>query len=224
MTESIGSARPRGHLRVMVGVAAAAAIAAWVFVTLNLVTEPQRPPPADDIGGPFTLVGNGEKISDRDLLGKWLLVYFGYTHCPNICPMTLGEISATLKLLGPLASEVQPLFITIDPERDSAEAVTSFVREFDAKIIGLSGTPAQIAAVATKYHVYYAKAPSSVTGPEDYLMEHSAFIYVMGPNGKYVTLLSPVQGQTPDNMAARLRDLMTDNSAQSANRTSVPGQ
>jgi protein SCO1/2 len=166
--------------------------------------------PSSPIGGPFALTaGNGQTLTDRDVRGKWVLMYFGYTSCPDICPTTLLEISETLKSLGPLAAEVQPLFITIDPQRDTPEAVGTFVEAFDEGIIGLTGTSAQIAAVAKEYHVYYAKNAASAADGDSYFMDHTAFIYVMGPDGKYVTLFSPLQGQTSDHMAAKLRDLIT---------------
>jgi protein SCO1/2 len=161
------------------------------------------------IGGPFTLVAaNGRTVSDRDLRGKWVLIYFGYTHCPDVCPTTLLEIAQTLGELGPLAADVQPVFITIDPERDTPESVAEFAAAFDPRIIGLSGTPAQIASVAKKYRVYYKKDARPGMKSEDYLMEHSAFVYLMGPTGAYVNLFSPRRGQGPDHMAARLRDLI----------------
>jgi protein SCO1/2 len=164
------------------------------------------------IGGSFTLTtGKGRTVSDRDFLGKWLLVYFGYTHCPDACPTTLLEIEQTLQQLGPLAGDVQPIFITIDPERDTPDAVGAYVEAFDSRIIGLSGTSAEIANVAKAYRVYYKKDERSREG-SDYLMEHSAFVYDMGPTGAYVTLFSPQQGQGSEHMALRLRVLMTQKS------------
>jgi protein SCO1 len=164
---------------------------------------------SDAIGGPFTLTAsNGQKVSDQDFRGKWLLMYFGYTHCPDICPTTLAEISETLISLGPLATQVQPFFVTIDPDRDTPEMVGDFLNPIDDRIIGLTGTPAQIAVVAKEYHVYYAKDPPSPAAGEDYAMDHTAFVYVMGSDGKYLTLFSPLQGQTPDYMAAKLRALI----------------
>jgi protein SCO1/2 len=185
------------------GVAAAAV--AWSFAE-----NPKSTGPAEAIGGAFALTaGNGQVMTDRDFRGKWLLIYFGYTHCPDICPTTLAEVSETATMLGPLAAKVQPVFITIDPERDDPGAVGTFVDAIDDRIIGLTGTPAQIASVAKEYHVYYAKSPAP--GAEgDYGMDHTAFVYVMGPDGKYLTLFSPLQGQTPDAMAAKLREFVTD--------------
>jgi cytochrome oxidase Cu insertion factor (SCO1/SenC/PrrC family) len=184
---------------------AGVAAIAWAFAP-NL----KNTGPAEAIGGPFTLTaGNGQVMTDRDFRGKWLLVYFGYTHCPDICPTTLAEVSKTLNMLGPLAAKVQPLFISIDPERDDPGAVGTFVDAFNDRIVGLTGTPAQIAAVAKEYHVYYAKS-GGAGADGDYAMDHTAFVYVMGPDGKYLTLFSPLQGQTPDAMAPKLRDFVTD--------------
>ncbi len=162
------------------------------------------------IGGPFTLrAGDGRTVSDRDFRGKWLLVYFGYTQCPDVCPTTLAEIVQTLEKLGPLAAEVQPIFITIDPERDTPEAVREYLEAFDPRIVGLTGTPAEIATVAKAYRVYYKKHAGK--NGEDYLMEHSAFVYVINPAGTYATLFSPRGGQGPDQMALRLRELIAGN-------------
>jgi cytochrome oxidase Cu insertion factor (SCO1/SenC/PrrC family) len=197
--------RPKLLAGLVAGVLVAGGAAIAWGLTGGLKSQPQ---PAA-IGGPFTLIaGDGQKLSDRDFQGKWLLTYFGYTNCPDICPTTLADISETLKLLGPLASSVQPLFITIDPERDTPDAVATFVHAFDDRIVGLTGTPAQIAAVAKEYRVYYAKNPPNPAEGTSYAMDHTAFVYVMGPDGKYLTLFSPLQGQMPEDMAAKLRDLI----------------
>jgi protein SCO1/2 len=162
------------------------------------------------IGGPFTLsAANGRIVRDADFRGKWLLVYFGYTHCPDVCPTTLLEITQTLAKLGPLADDVQPIFITIDPERDTPDIVGDYVKAFDPRIIGLSGSSQEVAKVAKEYRVYYKKEKWSGARAEDYLMQHSAFVYVMGPSGAYVTLFAPQQGQGAERMASRLHDLMT---------------
>jgi protein SCO1/2 len=193
----------------VVGLVSLLAIVAGTFVVQmpaqRVLTETRTNP----IGGPFQLVGgNSQILTDRDFRGKWLLIYFGYTHCPDICPTTLAEISETLKLLGPLAANTQPIFITIDPARDSPEVVGAYVGNFDERIIGLSGSPTEIADVAHAYKVYYSRSSASSADQNSYFMEHTAFVYVVGPDGKYVTLLSPTQGQTPENMAARLKDLI----------------
>src|SRR5262249_36031185 len=149
-------------------------------------------------------------------------VYFGYTHCPDICPTTLIDISQTLRLLGEDAVRFQPLFISIDPERDRPQIVGEYVKEFDDHIIGLTGTPEQIAAAATAYRVVYARKKDA--DEDSYFMEHTAFVYVMGPDGRYVTLLSPLQGQTPDVMASRLRELISLTQTGHTPRSATPPQ
>jgi protein SCO1 len=158
------------------------------------------------IGGPFRLKSQTEQsVTDQDFRGKWLLVYFGYTHCSDVGPTTLTEIVQMLDALGPLASDVQPIFITVDPERDTPEVMREYVGAFDSRILGLTGTPADIAQVASAYRVYYKKQAGDRA---DYLMEHTAFVYVMDPAGHYATLFSPRGGQGPELMAARMRELM----------------
>jgi cytochrome oxidase Cu insertion factor (SCO1/SenC/PrrC family) len=142
------------------------------------------------LGGAFTLVAHtGETVSDTDFQGKYLLVFFGYTFCPDVCPTSLQEMAMTLDALGSEAAMVQPLFITIDPQRDTPEVLAEYVAAFDARIIGLTGTPEQIAAVAKAYRAYYARSDTA-SGGDTYLMDHSAFIYLMGPDGRFLKALS----------------------------------
>ena len=199
--------RVKGWLAISAaGLAAAALITFWILVGFGRPSE-GLPPSAGAIGGSFELTGgDGQRVSDRDFRGKWLLVYFGYTHCPDICPTTLLDISQTLGLLGDDAARFQPLFISIDPERDTPQVVGEYVKEFDDRIIGLAGTPEEIASAAKAYRVFYAKEEG--TDARNYLMQHTTFVYVMAPDGRYVTLLSPTGGQTPEVMAGRLRELV----------------
>ena len=200
--------RIKGSLAISAaGLAAASLITFWMLGGFGLPSA-DLAPSAGAIGGPFRLTGaDGQSVSDRDFRGKWLLVYFGYTHCPDICPTTLADISQTLGLLGADGVQIQPLFISIDPERDTPQVVDEFVKKFDDRIIGLAGTPSEIAAAAKAYRVFYVKKEGTDAG--NYLMEHTAFVYVMGPDGRYVTLLSPLGGQTPEVMADRLRKLVS---------------
>jgi protein SCO1 len=165
-------------------------------------------PPANDrasFGGPFSLIASdGSTKTDASFHGSWVLVYFGYTHCPNICPTTLGAITSALDALGPLAAKVQPLYISIDPERDTPAQMGEFTRAFDSRIVGLTGTPESIASVAKEYRVFYKKMPGQ--SPGDYWMEHSSYIYVLDPQGRYVTLI--VDTQEPGQIADRLRELI----------------
>lgn len=163
---------------------------------------------ATGIGGPFALVADdGSVATDRSFRPRWLLVYFGYTHCPDICPTTLAALSEVLDALGPLAAQVQPLFITIDPGRDDRQAVHAFVKALDPRIVGLTGTRAEIAAVARAYRVFYKKVPTQ--DGADYFMEHSSYVYVMRPDGHYVTLFSTDELGSPPDVAARLGAILT---------------
>jgi protein SCO1 len=166
-------------------------------------------------GGPFTLTASdGSTRTDESFRGRWMLVYFGYTNCPNICPMTLSAISQALDKLGPLAAKVQPLYITIDPERDTPEQMGEYTRAFDSRILGLTGTAQAIASVAKEYRVFYQKVPGKT--PDDYSMMHSAYIYVMGLDGRYVTLIT--QSEDPAAIAQRLRELLTSPTQSSLER------
>ena len=137
------------------------------------------------VGGPFTLVDQtGKSITDKDFRGKYMLIFFGYTYCPDVCPTELQVMMAALDTLGPRAAEVQPIFITIDPDRDTSEVMQSYVENFGPSLVGLTGTAEQIAQVAKAYRVYYAKSGNTKT--QDYLMDHSSIIYLMGPDGHFV--------------------------------------
>jgi protein SCO1/2 len=156
------------------------------------------------IGGPFKLVDqNGKTVTNTDLRGKWLLVYFGYTHCPDACPTALNNIALALSDLGPDKKEVRPVFITVDPERDTALVMKDYVSAFDAPILALTGSDAAIAQAARAYRVYYAKQPE--TGG-DYAMDHSSIIYVMDPKGRFTA--SFTGEDPPEEIAARLKKLL----------------
>jgi protein SCO1 len=163
---------------------------------------------ASAIGGPFSLTAtDGATVTDQSLRGKWLLIYFGYTFCPDACPTALGNISAALVKLGAHARRVQPLFITIDPRRDTPEVMAKYVKSFDPRILGLTGSAAALAVVAREFGVYVA--PQKAEG-DDYLIDHSSFIYVMNPQGGFAATLA---GNLPGaKMAARLEQLMSSNS------------
>jgi len=138
--------------------------------------------------GHFVLTAlDGQVVTDSTYRGKWLLVFFGYTYCPDVCPTVLGEIGNALSALGPLAESVQPIFITVDPARDTAAVLMQYLKSFDRRIVGLRGAPAQLEAVAKQYHVYY-KVRSLDHG--EYVVDHSAFIHVVDPQGRFVKLLN----------------------------------
>jgi protein SCO1 len=159
------------------------------------------------VGGPFALVnGDGKTVTDRDFRGKYMLVYFGYTYCPDVCPTTLNEVANALDKLGPKADQVQPIFITVDPKRDNPEVMKKYVASFGPRLIGLTGTPNEVASVAKEYRVYYAEHRTG-PGPNDYTMDHSSILYLMGPNGRFV---APVRAdESGKQMAADLDKLIS---------------
>jgi cytochrome oxidase Cu insertion factor (SCO1/SenC/PrrC family) len=138
------------------------------------------------VGGPFALTDhNGKRVTDQDFRGKYMLIFFGFTYCPDVCPSELQVMSAALDELGPKADRVQPIFITIDPARDTPEAMKLYVANFHPRLVGLTGSPEDVAQVAKAYRVYYARAKGSENQP-DYLMDHSTILYLMGPDGRFV--------------------------------------
>jgi protein SCO1/2 len=153
------------------------------------------------IGGPFSLTDqNGQPFSDKDLKGKLFLVFFGFTHCPDVCPTTLFEISEVLRNLGPEADHTAALFISVDPERDTPAAMKDYLANFDPHIRGLTGDAAALDAVARAYRVYYRKVPLE---GGDYTMDHTAIVYLMDKAGRFV---APVNmRRTTDLVVADLR-------------------
>ena len=179
---------------------------AWLTITFttSLALAQSSRPAATGIGGPFTLIDtNSKTVTDQTYRGKWMLIYFGYTNCPDACPLALHNISVALEKLGPKASVIQPLFITVDPNRDTPQAMADYLKNFDPRIAGLTGSPAQTDVVAKAYHVYVA--PQKSDG-NDYLIAHSAYIYLMDPQGNFVNI---IDGSVPGNqMAAKLHQMM----------------
>ena len=156
------------------------------------------------LGGAFTLTASdGSTVTDQTYRGKWLLIYFGYTYCPDACPTALNEISTAMAKLGTNAEKVQPLFITVDPERDTPKVMAEYVQAFDAHIVGLTGTPQQIAAVAKEYRVYYERRKTDDGG---YLMDHTSLIYVIDPRGRFVRMFPG--DMSGDRMARYLAELL----------------
>jgi cytochrome oxidase Cu insertion factor (SCO1/SenC/PrrC family) len=148
-----------------------------------------------DVGGPFTLIDqDGHKRSSTDFHGKYQLIYFGYSFCPDVCPTTLGVISQALDKMGVDQNRIVPIFITIDPERDSPAVLKNYMAAFGPRFVGFTGTPAEITAVEKQYRVYAKKTPLAGGG---YGMDHSSVIYLMGADGRLVTfydeLISPDQ-------------------------------
>jgi len=151
-------------------------------------------------GGGFSLIDHkGEPSSAASFPGKHLVLVFGYTFCPDVCPTTLASLAAALDLLGEREAALQPLFVTIDPERDTPEVLADYVAAFHPRLVGLTGSPEQIRKVARDYRVYYAKVG---TDDADYLVDHSAYIYLIGPDGRTLTYLK--HDETPEALAAAL--------------------
>jgi len=183
------------------------ALCSLVFVSALIVGE--APAHADKhvtVGGPFLLTApDGRSVTDATYHGKWLLLFFGYTFCPDVCPTTLNEIAHALKALGPDAARLQAVFITVDPLRDTPEVMGKYTAAFDPRIVGLTGTPEQIAAVTQAYGAYSAPHKTG-PGPDDYVVDHSTYIYIMDPDGKFVRGLD---FDTPgDRIAKTLQKLM----------------
>jgi protein SCO1/2 len=154
------------------------------------------------IGGPFTLVDqDGRTVTQDDLRGKLALVFFGFTFCPDVCPTELQAIGQTMDLLGPQAAQVRPVFITVDPARDTPAKMKEYVGLFHPSITGLTGTPEQVSAAARAWRVYYNKV--TPPGSSDYLMDHSSYTYLMGRDGSLRALFRP--GITPEEMVTAIR-------------------
>lgn len=157
------------------------------------------------IGGPFTLTNqDGQRVTDKDFAGKYRIVYFGYSYCPDVCPVDLQLLMQGLRLFerqdAAAAAKVQPIFITVDPARDTPEVLKTYVAAFHPRLVGLTGSEQEIAAAAKVYAVYYRKAENA--GASEYLMDHSRQTYLMGPDGKPIALLP--QDETPQAVAAEL--------------------
>ena len=159
-------------------------VVALTIAIFGLTEMGREKPQAAQIGGPFTLTDHfGNSVTDKDFRGKFLIVYFGYTFCPDVCPTGLQTVAETLDLLDPeQMKRVTPIFISVDPERDTPELMKEYVSNFHDNMIGLSGTREQIDAAAARYRARYKKVD---TGDEFYLIDHTALLYVMGADGKY---------------------------------------
>ncbi|MGI4796660.1 MAG: SCO family protein [Janthinobacterium lividum] len=164
-----------------------------------------RPARAGGIGGPFTLVdGSGKTVTDASFRGKWMLIYFGYTHCPDACPTALQDMANALDMLDPAQRKsIVIVFITVDGDRDTPAVMQEYVSNFAAPIEALSGSAEQIAAAAKAYRVYYGKHPTADGG---YEMDHSSVIYVMNPDGDFVANFT--HETAPARIAEKMRQLL----------------
>ncbi|CAH1656378.1 SCO family protein [Chelatococcus asaccharovorans] len=150
---------------------------------VSLVDFRREEPVTSSVGGPFTLTSqDGRTVTEKDLRGAPFLVFFGFTHCPDVCPTTLFEASELLRAAGSQGDKLRILFVTVDPERDTPEVMKSYLSAFDPRIIGLSGSPEAIAAIVKSYKVYARKVPTS----DGYTMDHTAMVYLMDAKGRFV--------------------------------------
>jgi len=158
-------------------------------------------PQASAVGGPFKLIDqNGRTVTEQDMMGKPFLVFFGFTHCPDVCPTTLFDISEVFRKLGPDADRAAALFITVDPERDTPEAMKSYLSSFDPHLLGLTGDETAVDGVIKAYRAYTKKVPN----PDgSYTMDHTALVYLMDKNGRFIAPFN--LKRRPEDSAADLR-------------------
>lgn len=196
-------------VRVLAGLVIGAVAAVALFPEARQKLFPQAGPQTSGkalIGGPFTLTDTtGRQVTDKNYRGRYMLVFFGFTACPDICPAGMQLISAALDKIGAKAENVTPIFISVDPERDTPQKLAGFVKNFSPRIVGLTGTRDEIAGVAKAYKVFYEKTPNEAA-PADYGMNHTSIIYLMSPDGAYVTHFTPMT--SVDAMAEKLSNLL----------------
>ncbi|MFO1035192.1 MAG: SCO family protein [Hyphomicrobiales bacterium] len=138
------------------------------------------------VGGPFTMTNqSGETVTEKTYAGKPMLLFFGYTYCPDVCPTELQVMAEALRQLGSKGADIQPIFVSIDPARDTPEQLKAYVANFGPQFTGLTGTPQQVAEIARAYRVFYKKVENGAAA-DAYLMDHSSIIYLMGPDGKFL--------------------------------------
>ena len=165
-----------------------------------LVSAQQVPKLPFNFGGAFELVDqDGQIRTDQDFHGKFMLVYFGYTYCPDICPTDLYIMSQALEQIGPAADKIQPVFITVDPARDTPDLLKEYVANFHPNLTGLSGSEVQIRSAAKAYRVHRVKVPQPDSEPDEYLVNHSSLTYLMGPDGHFISLIP--HGTSTERMA-----------------------
>jgi protein SCO1/2 len=188
-------------------------IGIWAFVHRDRLerlssqgeNQPSKAIAGVTIGGPFTLTNHrGETVTEKSFDGRWRLVFFGFIHCPDICPTKLTNLGMVMELLGDQAAKIVPIFVTVDPERDTVAVMKDYVAAFDSRLVGLTGSPAQIDAMVKSFRVYAQKVPLK-DKPEsrDYTVDHSAYTYIFGPNNEFIDVMA--YDLTPEKMAERIR-------------------
>jgi cytochrome oxidase Cu insertion factor (SCO1/SenC/PrrC family) len=183
----------------LAGAAAALAVLPNVRATLGLAPPSTSTTGRALIGGPFTLTDHtGRRVSQKDFAGRPMVVFFGFTNCPDVCPSGLQVLSAALDKLGPKGDQVAPLFISVDPERDTPEQLARYVQSFHPRIVGLTGTPAEVEKAARAYRVYFKKVKTEGSA-EAYTIDHSSIFYIMDAAGEYSS--HATHATSPDRLA-----------------------
>lgn len=194
--------RIRFSLWILVAAAVLALGGAYFVRTIGV----REPPPPVTVGeaairSEFSLIDhNGNRVTEADFLGRWQLVFFGFTHCPDVCPTTLAYMANVLDRFGGEVERVAPIFITVDPSRDTPEVMAEYVQAFHPKLVGLTGSEAEVAAAAQSFRVYYERMEEE-TAPDGYLMAHSGHIYLMTPEGRFEDVFREGD-QSAEDMAA----------------------
>ncbi|MEY8828834.1 SCO family protein [Sedimentitalea sp. XS_ASV28] len=156
-----------------------------------------------DVRSEFSLINHtGRDVTEADFSDRWQLVFFGFTHCPDICPTTLAYMASALDILGERADQVAPLFITVDPARDTVHVMAEYVSAFHPRLIGLTGSEAQVAEAAASFRTWYERAEDK-SAPDGYLMAHAGYIYLMGPDGRFEAVFQE-RGQPPEELAEEI--------------------
>lgn len=206
MARPVSSPAPRSRRAFWALLGGLGGVLALAAILLNL----SAPQAVSGLGGPFALqTGGGRVVTDRDLRGAPFLVFFGYTHCPDVCPTTLAQITAVLAALGPEA-RIKVLFVTVDPERDTPQLMADYASAFDSRVIGLSGDAQAVGAMLKAFRVYARKAPDGRQSPDGsagYAMDHSALVYLMDDQGRFLRAFA--LDRPPEQAAAELKALIS---------------
>jgi protein SCO1 len=203
MTDNAPMTRPVALIPYLLLVAFVAAGTLWYLGDLRAHNGVESLATGESVtlGGPFALTDQNQVLrTEKDFHGKYTLVFFGYTYCPDVCPATLAIMAAALDKMGPRSDRIVPIFITVDPKRDTPDKIKSYLSSFGPRFVGLTGAPEAIANVAKEYRVYYKEHPPENGG--EYTVDHSGVVYLMDPNGKFIANYS--LDTSPDTLAADL--------------------
>jgi protein SCO1 len=185
------------------GAAAALLLSAWALRPTSSAAQIAAPPKGSNVHFALTAT-DGTAVTEQSYRGKWLAIYFGYTSCPDICPTTMMELAQAFQALGPRAAEAQAVFVSVDPQRDKPDMLAAYLKSFDPRFVGLTGTSAQISAAAKSFNVFYERHD---TDDGNYSYDHSSYLYLVNPGGKLAEALASDRGG--EQIAAALLALMT---------------